>query len=132
MSDRRYNPIVGIAREDAKADETVLVDMLCGWEDSFKKTGENLTVEKLKRTFADLDEELRDLEGRNQYQETNWCPVATKHLRDLAVETGIALSTISRAANSKLHRYDIKPEIIAEYKKWRNVYGLARRLKRNG
>lgn len=135
MSERRYNPIIGVARESAKAEETVLVDMLCGWSETAKtleKTGDNLTFEKLRRTFADTDELLRDLEGRNQYLETNWCPIATKRLRDLAVETGIALSTIARAASGRLHRYDIKPEIIAEYKKWRNVYELTRRLKDNG
>ena len=132
MRERPSNPITGSAREDAKSDDEILSGMLCGWNDRLEKTGENLTVEKIKRTFVETDELLRDLEGRNQYFETNWCPVATKRLRDLAVETGIALSTIARAANGKLYRYDIKPEIIAEYKKWRNVYDLTRRLKDNG
>lgn len=124
MNERRYNPIV---RESETVEREI--PWLTDWS---RESDESLTVDKLKRTFADMDEELQELEGRNQYHETNWCPAATEHLRDLAIETGIALSTISRAASGKLHRYDIKPEIIAEYKRWRNVYELARRLKRNG
>lgn len=69
------------------------------------------------------------IRDRNDESEHNWNEQATKALRDLAVDSGIPLSSIARAAKGEIYyKLRVPDRYIKEYKKWRQIYMVYRRL----
>lgn len=76
--------------------------------------------------------ELERSQRRYLESEAPWHPEAVRKLRDLAVESGIPLSSITRAAAGEIYyQLRVPDRVIEEYKKWRAVYDLSKRLKKS-
>ena len=81
------------------------------------------------------NDEPQPIASQDQYRalhpetEINWNQQATKALRDLAVDSGIALSVIARAAKGEIYyKLRVPDRCIEDFKKWRQVYLVSKRI----
>jgi hypothetical protein len=99
----------------------------------------NLTLQKLEASYRKFKEtmrgplshndKLRLIELRNQETEMVWHPEAAKGLRDLAFNSGIALSIIARAAKGEpYYKIRVPDRYVEEYKRWRRVWEVTKRI----
>ncbi len=102
------------------------------------------TIEEMVRARAQLKKEIgqqpdsilltqdqraRVTALRNAENEIVWHEQAAKALRDLGVNSGIPLSVIARAAKGEIYyKLRVPDRYIEEYKKWRNVWEVSKRI----
>ena len=102
-------------------------------------TSDTLTLKKLEQNYRYFKAQLKGplsendklnlIRARNQMNETVWHEGAAKELRDLGVNSGIALSVIARAAQGDpYYKIRVPDRYIEEYRKWRNVYDVTKHI----